>query len=109
MLSSQVKAHKQVYPAARQSVKSDLMSIRTFCGAYFLFFSFTLCLFLILNGLLHYYGLTHYLGPITLEILHPVTSALILSSLSGTIVLMQSPVICPVHFNFPMIKAYRNK
>lgn len=112
MLRPYSQLKQAVYLAPTQSVRANLYSIKTFVFAFIVFFLICLVISLTLHSIAHY-SVTYYRLNIHLQsasstnMFHPLIFSFVLSSITGFIVLIQSPVLRKVTFNFPMIKAFQ--
>ena len=109
MLRPYSQLKQEVYLAPKQSVRADLSSMKTFTVAFIVFFCSCLALTFIMQSAI-LYGLGFKLQSAMFHsTLNPLTFSVVLSTVTGLIVFIQSSILRKVTFNFPMIKAFQPK
>ncbi|HCU06069.1 MAG TPA: hypothetical protein DIC42_00570 [Holosporales bacterium] len=109
MLRPYSQLKQEVYLAPTQSVRANLYSIKTFIIAFILFFFLCLIISFTLHVVAHYGLNIRFQSTSTVNILNPLTFSVVLSTITGFIVLIKSSILRKVTFNFPMIKAFQPK
>lgn len=105
MLRPYSQLKQEFYLAPKQSARADLSSIKTFVIALFIF---TCTCFIICSVAL--YGFSAYFQPVMpRNMLNLFILSVVLSSIIGLVVFMQSSVFRKITFKFPMIKAFQPK
>jgi hypothetical protein len=109
MLKPYSQLKQKVYLAPKQSVRANLASIKTFFMAFTVFFLICLSISFALHAIAYYNLNMHLQSAFTTNILNLLIFSLVLSSMTGFIVLIKSSLLRKVTFNFPMIKAFKPK
>ena len=109
MLRPYSQLKQEIYLAPTQSVRANLHSIKTFIIAFSVFFLICLVISFTLHAVVYYMLNIHLHAAPTVNILKPMIFSLVLTSITGFIVLIKSSILRKNTFNFPMIKAFQPK